>query len=439
MLDRYLGRRPSLDELDWTFTQQRESRTQDLTHGIHVYPARMVPEIARRIIERFTDRESLVLDPFCGSGGVLLEAMTLGRPSIGFDLNPLACLISRVKTTPLNPSVLRSRLRTIKSVAQSSSKIIGGIDGSLRTINLDHWFPPNVIEPLLRLKSAIDNIEDSHVRDFFRVMLSETVRKVSFTRKNEYKLYIMAEEDRRRFRPDTLKTFLETCSSAIASMAKLWSLTTHVQWVQPIVTQTDSRGIPLTENQIDLILTSPPYGDSHTTVGYGQFSKLSLAWLGIDGRQGSVVDSRSLGGKTTAPRDVMEYSESLKLTLREIEKQESDLKTKRAPTVISFFYDYLLCLREMARVCRSEGICCIVIGNRSVRGIRIPTDLITIELADVCGFNHLQTIYRSIPSKRHPVSQKLYVDPKWVEAKRKRKPETIANIVRESIILLKRR
>ena len=83
---------------DWDFTGVN---TGYMTHGLHPYPARMIPQIARRLIQRYSSEGDLVWDPFCGSGSVLVESMLLNRKSIGTDLNPYAIFLSTVKTTPI--------------------------------------------------------------------------------------------------------------------------------------------------------------------------------------------------------------------------------------------------------------------------------------------------------------------------------------------------
>ena len=67
-------------------------------HGFHAYPARMHPTLARRCVELLAPAGATVLDPFCGSGTVLVEARLAGRIAGGIDLNPLAVLLSRLKT-----------------------------------------------------------------------------------------------------------------------------------------------------------------------------------------------------------------------------------------------------------------------------------------------------------------------------------------------------
>jgi len=106
-LDRYINQNSEVVQ-GWSFLRHFTiHETHEITHGIHPYPAKMVPQIAREIIRRFTKEKALVLDPFCGSGTVLLEALIAGRNGIGIDTNPLACLIARAKTTVLDNSEIK--------------------------------------------------------------------------------------------------------------------------------------------------------------------------------------------------------------------------------------------------------------------------------------------------------------------------------------------
>ena len=102
---------------DWTF---KEIKTQEFTHGLHQYPARMHPEIAKRLIAEYAPKKSdLIFDPFMGSGTVLVEAMLHGNNSIGIDLNPFAVLLSKVKTTPLDTKKLEKIFNEILSKSKT--------------------------------------------------------------------------------------------------------------------------------------------------------------------------------------------------------------------------------------------------------------------------------------------------------------------------------
>ena len=117
---------------DWTF---RDISTQKYTHGIHLYPARMHPEIARRIILKHGDSNGIVLDPFMGSGGVLLESVLCGRDAIGLDINPLAVLISKVKTTVYTKNKIASISKTLCRILQNSNRSLSRGGGGRRTGN----------------------------------------------------------------------------------------------------------------------------------------------------------------------------------------------------------------------------------------------------------------------------------------------------------------
>ncbi|MCK4820441.1 hypothetical protein KA005_32050, partial [bacterium] len=106
---------------DWTFAG---GRTNYMTHGLHPYPARMIPQIARKLIVRYSEEGNTVWDPFCGSGSAFVESMLTARNSVGTDLNPFAIFLSKVKTTPLDSEILRksnmSLNRRIDSVKKKS-------------------------------------------------------------------------------------------------------------------------------------------------------------------------------------------------------------------------------------------------------------------------------------------------------------------------------
>jgi len=151
---------------DWTF---RGVNTQEHIHCIHPYPARMIPQIARRLIKRYSKPNDIVLDPFCGSGSVLAEAKVLGRRSIGIDINPLAVLIAKVKATPIDPSKLELYLSWIKE--RLGEEINPNIP---KFFNLEYWFKEKTIKELSILKTTLSQIEEKDVRDFFYEEISFT-------------------------------------------------------------------------------------------------------------------------------------------------------------------------------------------------------------------------------------------------------------------------
>ena len=155
----------------------------------------------------------------------------------------------------------------------------------------------------------------------------------------------------------------------------------------------------LLDNSVDLIVTSPPYGDSRTTVAYGQFSRLALQWMGYDKEKIYSIDKISLGGIPTNDLSVELDSQTLKQVLSEIIKIDST----RAKDVLSFYVDFDKCVQELHRVTKEGAYLCFVVGNRTVKGIKIPTDIIITELFQAKNhYEHINTFIRNIPHKRMP-------------------------------------
>jgi site-specific DNA-methyltransferase (cytosine-N4-specific) len=443
-LDRFVETTESIN--DWDFAG---ADTQYATHGIHPYPARMIPQIANRLINNYSLPYQTVLDPFCGSGGVLVESRLNSRNSIGVDINPLALFLAKVKTTPIDPDRLQIVWQKLKQ--DITTEIQRNKRPQLvvfpKELHIERWFKPRVISHLAIIRRIIEEIEDDDIKDFFLATFSGTVRFTSNNRPNEYKVYRLSEEELKKHNPDVLKKFIEHTEKCIEGMKDFYKQCDMQTSVE--LKLADTRNLPLQNESVDLIVTSPPYGDSHTTVGYGQFSKYLLIWLSFDGykikrlqrfdwEMARKIDFElGLGGNAfgEVTKEILEItneSETLYNLVKEIDKTERELKAKhsRIPALVRYFYDLRLCLFQMYRVLRNDGHSCIVIGNRSVRGIRIATDKIVTELAEGVGYKTEKIIFRNIPSKRHPIRQR------WMLAGR---PQTwIDNILRESIIILKK-
>ncbi|MDF2770112.1 MAG: methylase protein, partial [Nitrososphaeraceae archaeon] len=98
----------------WSFREIDRSETSYLTHNYHRYPAKFIPQLAARLIKENSQVEELVCDPFMGSGTTLVESIVNGRRTYGTDINPVAVLITKAKTTPINPQYLEAQIYTLK-------------------------------------------------------------------------------------------------------------------------------------------------------------------------------------------------------------------------------------------------------------------------------------------------------------------------------------
>lgn len=382
---------------DWDYAT---ADTKTETHCFHTYPAMMIPQVARRLINMFGRCGMTLLDPFCGSGTTLVEARVANLNAWGIDINPLALLIAHVKTTLLDVTPLRRQaLCLLDSFEQDCQRIRK--DPEFAPIpnffNLDYWFKPSVSRQLSALHQRICAIQNTAICKFFQVPFSETVRETSYTRNSEFKLFRMQEDKLEQHNPDVGTMFFSKVARNLHGMAQLTQQAKGSTWVK--ILQEDTRhqtSIP--SNSIDLVVTSPPYGDSRTTVAYGQFSRLSLQWLGFSWEESRNIDSRLLGGRRVVTLDEAAQTPTLRKILNQVAKEDE----KRALDVANFYYDFTQCLSELYRVCKLDAKACFVVGNRTVKRIPIPTDRILIEIAELCGFEYIDRFYRNIPNKRMP-------------------------------------
>ena len=374
------------DFMDWDFT---EAHTKELTHGFHKYPAMMIPQIARRLIRLYGKNAKTLLDPFCGSGTSLVEASLNDqiKEAHGFDLNPLSILMSKAKTTTFNLDDAKKALNAVLASDQRCD--------APEFKNVNFWFKPQVVEKLAILKNEIEKIQNKNVKNFFLVAFSETVRNVSNTRNNEFKLYRLPEKSLAKHDPDVLEEFKKTFLRNFYRLEKY--LKSKKKTIIKAKLKNSMKALPLKQGSIDLVVTSPPYGDSKTTVAYGQFSRLSLQWLGFE--DVSSLDNELLGGASSKKLKVDLKSPTLTKTIKKISKQDE----KRSREILTFYQDFDNCVDQINKAMAKKGRVCFVVGNRTVKGITIPTHKIMIELFMAKDdYKHIATHLRNIPNKRMP-------------------------------------
>lgn len=390
---------PTASTHDWTFNGQP---TRELTHCYHDYPARMIPQVARKLLELFAPATGLLFDPCCGTGTALVEGRLSGLNVAGTDLNPLARLIASAKTaTPSLPAVDRqiSALREFLSgPREPAAPAVSHLPGVRR---LDFWFKPEVVRELSLIKSFVSEIDDADVRLFFQVAFSETARESSNTRNEEFKLYRYEAERLEKFSPDVRAIMLAKVERNRRGLADFLTALRRLRRkpsarVYDFDTVECVPGDALARGSVDIVVTSPPYGDSHTTVAYGQYSRLSAAWLGLS--EPEKVDRRLMGGR--AARQIPRFDCP---ALDEAVAAVAERDPARAREVASFYSDLRRSIANVADALRPGGHACYVVGNRKVKGTVLPTDAAIRAFFERCDFTHVETFRRSIPNKRMPL------------------------------------
>lgn len=390
-------------DTSWDF---REDDTKISNHGFHSYPAMMIPQVARRLIETYGSEAEVLCDPFMGTGTSILEAKLHPnfRVAYGIDINPLARLVAKVKTTPIPYGILSQSANLVMDRCDEEIANMKKADIDLPDFNnIEYWFKPQVIRDLAIIQRTIESVDcpDPRIRedikDFLLVSFSETVRLASNTRNGEFKLYRMAPEALKKHHPKTSSIFREKTT---ANLERMQAFEREAGACSIHILNEDTRertSIP--DRSVDIIVTSPPYGDSFTTVAYGQFSRLSLEWLGFDSKEVRKIDKISLGGIPAPDLNTSLESPLLSSTIRKI----GSIDPKRAKEVLSFYLDFNLCVEEIDRFMKPGGYLCFVVGNRTVKKQQIPTDDIIVELFQAqADYLHEKTIVRNIPNKRMP-------------------------------------
>ncbi len=392
--------RQSIASLPTGYWDFANADTKEWTHGYHSYPAMMIPQVARslvRIVQQHQPAIRTLFDPFMGSGTSLVEGLLARLTTVGSDLNPLSRLMTQAKTTAWDPEALQACMATLMDSVRDIQ--ISEADWP-HFANLTFWFKPTVITELTRLKHGIENIVPDNLLPFFWVAFSDTVRWVSNSRNAEFKLYRLDEARLAQWNPDVFGTFGKIIARNQVGNGRLWERRPLPSVSLHAYNAMDLSALPA--ETFDLMVTSPPYGDSRTTVAYGQFSRLSLQWLNLtDTERGPTpnkLDQAMLGGVAT--KQLQHELPSPTLTAALVQIAQTD--PSRAREVLSFYQDLDRTLQEIARVMRPGGYQCWVVGNRTVKKVQLMTDRIITELSERQGLVPVINFTRAIPNKRMP-------------------------------------
>jgi hypothetical protein len=254
--------------------------------NIHTYPAKAVPEMVRDLMIKISSLSNIksVLDPFVGSGTTALECKYLGIDFYGSDLNPLAVLLARTKSLTIkNTYYTKKHLLEFADIIHNDY-IKTHVVPLITFDNINFWFKPKNIRELSYIKLEIDNFlkKSKTNRTCYALVLltalSSTIRKVSLSRNSEFKLYRLSKNDMEKFDVNAMEVFKDVIKNLLDMLVV--ANNTYTNDTRCDIFLKNAKNIDYLGNQqVDMIITSPPYGDSRSTVAYGQFSKLSLQWM----------------------------------------------------------------------------------------------------------------------------------------------------------------
>lgn len=282
------------------------------------YPAVMVPPMQACIMKEIIKSDANirnVFDPFSGSGTALCEGRKLGLDVIGFDINPLSMLLTRVNLEKVPQEETEESIRRLFS---RIALYFGHVD-PYSFDKIDKWFNKSVISSLSVLRHVIMLEKNDQIRRFLWCCMAETVRRFCNSRSSTFKLHIKSKDKISSFVDDSIPFFRDHVREQFYKFLRESSNSTGRMQLKCGDSKKLIKTLP--NNSIDMICTSPPYGDNMTTVTYGQFSILQMLW--IDKKDLPIwnnyiiekftgLDAISLGGKSViSPNDIENYSDYL--------------------------------------------------------------------------------------------------------------------------------
>lgn len=367
-------------------------------HKLHNYPAMLVPEMVEKIIEEYAERTDLIFDPFGGSGTVAVCANKLGHNAISNDINPLARFITKVKTTKLDLLKLTRKFDAVTELLNNTEDFSDAKDFLPERIFFENWYTKEVLLKLSYIKEIISKFYDSDIKDFFMLCFLQTARKCSLQRQGEFKMYKISPEKRKNYNPDAVKIFLEILKINFEIMKKDILEKENADnkncSTKIINFRVDVGFQKEYNNAVDLVITSPPYGDTKTTVAYEQFSRFANEWLEIE--EATKLHKKMLGGT--------KICEEINFGIPELDSAISQISSiKRRYEVAAFYLDYRKSILNISKILKRNGKLCFVVANRRVGGIILPTDLTTIKMFEQNGFELIDKFERNIHRKRMPL------------------------------------
>ncbi len=402
----------------FTFTKSIGSKVNTVTHAIHDYPAKFIKEFPKFGIKYSGINKGLLFDPFNGSGTSLLESKLAGIDAIGLDINPLSKLITEAKVKITNQKELEmvesDGLRIVECALDLPIPDLTQQDDDVDIMeNYNFWFPIECIQDLIRLKRAIVGSEliSKYSESFYLTILSSIVKKVSYWKKGQIKVRKDEEKFKKSGIPSTIEVFKEHSEEGHLLIKKLISSLDGVEnSTQDVIIGTATEIAP---DEIDLIVTSPPYINA---IDYTMNHKFSLFVLNLISTNKFKDHCREYIGVTERAvrkieRDQVCMFESkdgkqLEEVFKEINSLNDNIGVDGSDTSKIRQYITYTYFRDMHKsIClwyerlKPGGLCMIVVGPNNIRGVEVPTHELIRDLMSLEGFEIELTFFHSIHSR----------------------------------------
>jgi DNA modification methylase len=382
------------------------------SHNFHSFPAKFPPQLPRKFIEWLTDPGDLVLDPMMGSGTTILEAFLLGRVGVGLDIDPLALKLCKAKVTPISlenvaemgHQVLERAKYNLQYQSKSLRESLESYFDESTAAFVNYWFLPETQLELTALIQEINKVDPPIIREFLELVFSAIIitksggvsmaRDLAHTRPHR----VTNKEPRSaivQYR-SRLKKNIESLAEVINGAGRT------------ILFESNAQAMPIIENSVDLIVTSPPYASN--AIDYMRAHKFSLVWLGYPIKELSELRQQYIGGEALANVKLRPMPDYPAQVLAKIAKQDE----RKARVLHRYYSEMSQSLSEMYRVLKPGKAAIVVVGTSIMRGIDTETQLclgaigqsMGFELVDI-GVRRLDRDKRMMPARKNtrPTSQ----------------------------------
>ena len=361
-----------VEEIEWDFAS---AKTGYLTHNLHPYPAKFIPQIPNALIQEMSAVGETIADIFCGSGTTLLEALQLKRNAIGIDANPLATLISRAKTTTLTASEFeelvahRNACEWILEKVQSQAFRSSGWRPEPEVC--EFWFAPHVVEELAELCVLIDRVPIKAARRLCAVAFAAIVVPVS-----------KQDSDTRYVRRDkpvepggAVRRYLSQLDAAVPAAREMSDLVKDRYSCR--VLDADLMDAPETE-PFDLVVTSPPYPNAYS---YHLYHRTRLIWLGHDPERFKKIEIGS--------------------------HRKYSAKGRNRATPETFRREFEGVFQWLRERLRDRRYACFVIGDSTIDRKRIDNTSLLADAGASVGFREVARIKRTIAPTRKAFNPRI--------------------------------
>ncbi len=363
-----------LDAIDWNFT---DAKTTYLTHGLHPYPAKFIPQIPNALIQALSSVGETVADIFCGSGTTLVEALALKRDTVGVDANPLACLISQAKTTWLqngDAEILNELVSRACGLADSltDEKQYALFNGNGLPFTakppenkaIAFWFEPFVAEELAEISSWCRQLPTPSSTTVALAAFSSII--VSVSRQDSDTRYVRREKNLRR--GYALRRFARALQDASASAQQFTEI------VEPRFTCRVHHANLLDQPDIGpvhLVVCSPPYPNAYS---YHLYHMTRMIWLGMD-----------------------------PLAFKKIEIGSHRKYSRKGPKragVETFKEELRVIFAWLGKHLRPNRYACFVVGNSILDGKQVDNAELLSDVAREARFIEVKRIHRQLQENR---------------------------------------